>query len=235
MQSPTPAVIWLAMLKRPGSLRKATHLLVLLLGFLAIRGFTFNTGCTPGKIFVSSPGSGIINKNNPQTFQSNSMSTDSFKMIIKRVFDAPLEKAWSVWNNEDAVKQWWGPMGFTCPVAKMRFWEGGTSLVCMRPEAGYGGQDMYNTWTYKKITPMEEIEFVLGWSDKDGNTIDPGDLGLPPGMPKEIRHVILFKPMNTGKTEITITEYGYSSSEIVEMSRAGMSQCLDKMAEIFTR
>jgi hypothetical protein len=32
---------------------------------------------------------------------------------------------------------------------------------------------------------------------------------------------------------MTITEYGYSSDRIDELSRAGMKQCLDKMAAIF--
>jgi hypothetical protein len=48
--------------------------------------------------------------------------------------------------------QWWGPEGFTCPVAKMDFREGGTSLVCMSsPEYG----DLYSNWEYQKIVPMQ--------------------------------------------------------------------------------
>jgi hypothetical protein len=32
---------------------------------------------------------------------------------------------------------------------------------------------------------------------------------------------------------MTVTEYGYPSAEIVELSRGGMEQCLDKMAASF--
>ena len=67
--------------------------------------------------------------------------------------------------------QWWGPEGFTCPVAKMDFREGGTSLVCMRAPKEFGGQDMYNTWSYRKIVPLERIEYILNFTDKDGEKI----------------------------------------------------------------
>ena len=38
--------------------------------------------------------------------------------------------------------------------------EGGRSLVCMRAPMGFGGQDMYSTWTYTRIVPLREIEYL---------------------------------------------------------------------------
>jgi uncharacterized protein YndB with AHSA1/START domain len=64
--------------------------------------------------------------------------------------------------------QWWGPHRFTARSAKMDFREGGTSLVCMRAPKEFGGQDMYSTWAYKKIVPMQSIEFIHNLADKDG-------------------------------------------------------------------
>jgi hypothetical protein len=75
----------------------------------------------------------------------------------------------------------------------------------------------------------------LHFSDKDGNRLDPDKIGLPPGIPKEIPHVILIKSLGTSKTEITITEFGYASEEAVNISKSGMEQCLDKMAASFTK
>ena len=75
------------------------------------------------------------------------MSTEPKKrdLVVTRVFGAPVEQAWKAWVDPEYVMQWWGPEGFTCPVAKMDFREGGTSLVCMRAPKEFGGQDMYNT------------------------------------------------------------------------------------------
>lgn len=112
-------------------------------------------------------------------------------------------------------------------VANMDFKVGGKSLLCMRSPDGH---DMYNTWTYSKIVPNERIEFVLNFSDKDDNKLDPAKIGMPPGLPADVRHVISFKSVGNNKTEVTVKEYGYGSDEIVEMSKAGLEQCLNKMA-----
>ena len=63
----------------------------------------------------------------------------------------------------------------------MNLREGGTSLVCMRAKQ-FGGYAMYNTWTYKKIVPLQRIEFILNFADKDGNKLNPANIGLPPGI-----------------------------------------------------
>ena len=88
-------------------------------------------------------------------------------VVVTRVFDAPIEQAWKAWSEPEYVMQWWGPTGFTCPLAEMDFREGGTSLVCMRAPKEFGGQDMYNTWTYRKIVPMQSIEFIQNLADKE--------------------------------------------------------------------
>jgi uncharacterized protein YndB with AHSA1/START domain len=98
-------------------------------------------------------------------------------LVVTRVFDAPFESMWRAWSDPEYVMRWWGPVGFTSPLARMDFREGGTSLVCMRsPE----GQDLYNTWTYRKISPLERIESIQRFADEDGKEVDPVDMGLPP-------------------------------------------------------
>jgi uncharacterized protein YndB with AHSA1/START domain len=160
------------------------------------------------------------------------MSSEQAKldMSITRIFDAPVEQVWKAWSESEAVKQWWGPTGFTAPVANMDFREGGTSLVCMRAPKEFGGQDMYNTWTYTTIIPMERIEFIHRFSDQNGNVIDHVAMGLPADIPRDVRHVLTFKALDGNRTEFAVTEYGYASEQTVELSRGGMAQCLDKLA-----
>ena len=151
-------------------------------------------------------------------------------VVVTRIFDAPVEQVWKAWVDPEMVMQWWGPTGFTCPLARMDFREGGTSLVCMRAPKEFGGQDMYNTWTYSSIVPMERFEYVFRFSDKDGNTMDPVDVGMPPGIPRDGHHVVTFKDLSDSVTEMTVTEHGYTSDQVADMSKAGLEQCLDKMA-----
>lgn len=154
-------------------------------------------------------------------------------LIVTRLFDAAVDRVWHAWSDGDHVKQWWGPTGFTCPVANIDFRVGGTSLVCMRPPREFGGPDMYNSWTYTRIVPNERLEFVLDWADKDGNRVDPVSMGLPPFMPRDVRHVITFEPLGGDRTKMTVSEYGYSNDQLLDLSKAGLEQCLDKMANSF--
>lgn len=165
------------------------------------------------------------------------MTTESQKhdLAVTRVFDAPLNQVWKAWSDSKLVRQWWGPTGFTCLVAKMDFREGGTSLVGMRAPKEFGGQDMYNTWTYEKIVPMQRFVYLLRFADQDGNPMDPAQQGLPPDMPKKMRHEVTFKELSQNKTEITVTEYGWPVGQMMEMSKIGLEQCLDKMAALFAK
>ena len=162
-------------------------------------------------------------------------SSQAHDVIVTRVFEAPVERVWKAWSDPNDVMQWWGPIGFSCPLANMDFREGGTSLLCMRAPQEFGGQDFFNTWTYSRIEPRKRIEFTHRFTDQNGRMVDPAQIGIPPGVPKEVRHVITFEELDGDQTEMTVTEYGYSSEQARDLSKLGMEQCLDKMAEIFSK
>lgn len=57
-------------------------------------------------------------------------------------------------------------------------------------------------------------------------------MGLPPEFPKDVRHLVVRQPAGD-RTEMTITEFGYTSARMFEISKVGLEQCLDKMAASF--
>ena len=176
--------------------------------------------------------SGLFTESKISALASSRQDLKTRDLVLTRVFEVPVERVWKAWSDSEHVKSWWGPTGFTAPVAKMHFREGASSLVCMRSPDGL---EIYNTWTYKNIAPMERIEFVLDWADKEGKRIDPAAIGLPPNMPRDVRHVITFKKLSANRTEMTITEFGYTSDQQFELSKAGLEQCLDKMAAMLSK
>jgi uncharacterized protein YndB with AHSA1/START domain len=159
----------------------------------------------------------------------------TYNVIVTRVLDAPVERAWAAWRDPEYVKQWWGPTGFTCPLAEMDFREGGTSLVCMRAPAEYGGQDVYSTWTYTTIVPNERIDYVFNFADKNGGKLSPAEAGIEAGVPQDGRHVVRFRDLGAGQTELTVTEHGYTVEQARDQSQAGLEQCIDKLAESLQR
>lgn len=151
-------------------------------------------------------------------------------LIFTRTFNAPLEQVWRAWTDPTLVMQWWGPDRFTCPSAEMNVREGERSLVCMRAPKEFGGQDMYSTWEYRKVVPMERLEFIHNLSDHEGNKVDPATKGLPPDFPVDQLQAVGFRDLGDGTTVLTVTEYGWTEGEMMKMSEMGMNQCLDKMA-----
>lgn len=155
----------------------------------------------------------------------------TYDVVVTRVLDAPVDRVWAAWRDPDHVKQWWGPTGFTCPLAEMDFREGGSSLVCMRAPAEYGGQDMYSTWTYTTIVPNERIEYIFNFADKYGGKLSPAEAGIETGVPEDGRHDVRFRDVGGGRTELTVTEHGYTAAQARDVSQAGLEQCIDKLAE----
>jgi uncharacterized protein YndB with AHSA1/START domain len=159
-------------------------------------------------------------------------SAGTLEIVVTRTFDAPVERVWHEWTEPDRVMRWWGPHGFTAPIAKMNVRDGETSLVCMRSP---DGRDFYNTWTYERVIPSERLEFFMGFANESGDPVEPADLGLPPDIPSKVRHVVTFQPVAEAKTKLTVTEFGYTSEQTRDISRRGLEECLDKMAASLAR
>jgi uncharacterized protein YndB with AHSA1/START domain len=162
------------------------------------------------------------------------VSEKKYDLVVTRIINAPVDVVWKAWTEPEHVMRWWGPQFYTSPSCKIDLREGGKYLFCMRAPQDQGGQDMYSAGVYKKIVPMKLLEFTQTMADKDGNVIDPAQVGMPPDFPKEIRTVINFKPIGD-LTELTITEYGWTMSQMYVYSYAGMQQSMDKLAESLKR
>lgn len=73
-------------------------------------------------------------------------------MVVTRTFDTTRQQVWHAWTESGEVMRWWGPAGFTSPLARMDVRQGGSSLVCMRTP---DGRDLYNSWIYERVEPLE--------------------------------------------------------------------------------
>jgi uncharacterized protein YndB with AHSA1/START domain len=152
-------------------------------------------------------------------------------LVVTRIIDAPIELVWKAWTDPEHVMKWWGPKYYTSPSCKIDLREGGRYVFCMRDPQNQGGQDSYTAGVFKKIVPMELLEFTQGMSDQDGNPIDPAQAGMPPDFPKSIRTVVTFKRFRGDMTELTVTEYAWPASQMMVYSIAGLHQSIDKLIE----
>lgn len=149
-------------------------------------------------------------------------------LVLTRVFEAPVEQVWKLWTEPGLVQRWWGPDMFTCPVAKIDFRVGGTSLVSMHnPQFG----ENFSTWHYTVIVPLERIEYIHNLVDKNGNKVDPASLGMPAEFPQDVLNTVVFKRLGKHRTEMVVTEHDWPLIPMRDFAKLGLEQCLGKMAK----
>jgi len=152
------------------------------------------------------------------------------ELTFTRTFDASAASVYAAWTDPELVARWWGPHRFTCPSAEMDVRVGGTSFVTMRAPEDWGGRDFPSAWTYDLVEPGRRLVFVHRFVGADRTPVAPQTLGLPDGVPAEVGHVLTFRDLDDGRSEMTITESGYTSEAALDTSRAGLVETLEKLA-----
>ena len=154
------------------------------------------------------------------------------RMVVTRIFDAPLELVWKAWTDPNYVIQWWGPKGFTSPVCKMDFRVGGKFLICTTTP---DGQEFWHGGEYHEIVSHEKIISSMYFSDAKGNKVEPAELGIEHEAIEGAHDVILFEDIGNGQTKLTFIGNEPMESAKNSGQLEGMSQVLDKVAEVVTK
>jgi uncharacterized protein YndB with AHSA1/START domain len=156
--------------------------------------------------------------------------------VITRVFNAPRELVWKAWTERERLMQWFGPKGFTMPIAKLDFRPGGTLHYCLRSP---DGTEMWGKFAYREIVAPERIVLVNSFSDEKGNlTRHP----FSPTWPLEMLATTTFAEQG-GKTEVTLQWLPLNATEeerkTFDTSHEGMRQgwagTFDQLAEYLKR
>lgn len=124
---------------------------------------------------------------------------------VTTFFNAPLKKVWKAWTDEELMKQWWGPEGYSSPSAKIDFRVGGQSLLAMKDSKG---EVVWSGGVYKEIIPYKKIVTTDHFADQKGNIISGNDLGMPGNWPLDGLITIEFSDANEEQVKITIKHEG---------------------------
>ena len=145
-------------------------------------------------------------------------------VVIERIFDASVDLIWQMWTRPDHYKKWYGPEGFTVPVAEMDVRVGGKRLVCM--ESPDGSMKMWMTGEYVEVVSNQRLVFTESMSDENGNVISPSAMGMPDGHPETTEVTVLFEDVG-GRTRMTMTHVGVPADSPGE---TGWNQAFAKLA-----
>jgi uncharacterized protein YndB with AHSA1/START domain len=105
------------------------------------------------------------------------------EMVISRTLDAPRERVWEAWTNEEQVVLWWGPNGFRNTSHVMVVGSGGEWRYTMHAA---DGTDYENRIRYIEVVkperlvyrhddgtdnPEESFETTVTFIEREGKTV----------------------------------------------------------------
>lgn len=117
-----------------------------------------------------------------------STPADRPTITMEREFAAPPEAVFGAYRDPDALKEWYGPDGFTITMVAMDFRVGGLLRFIMH---GPDGTDYTNRIMYRDIVPGARLAYRHG-SDMDD-------------CPNAFEVVITFAPAGAGRTLLTMS------------------------------
>jgi len=145
----------------------------------------------------------------------------------ERTFNASNDKVWRVWNDEDSIKHWWGPRGYTAPFIRNDLRVGGTYLWAMKSPKG---ETFWNTGVYKEVVPNRRIVSTLSFADETGQAVPGSKAPVPGRWPNAVTVIVDFSE-SSGKTKVTVTEVGLPLIVKV-LSRVAWDQQFDKIESL---
>jgi uncharacterized protein YndB with AHSA1/START domain len=149
-------------------------------------------------------------------------------VVVERTFEAGVDLIWQMWADPNHFKNWYGPRGFTIPVAEMDLRVGGRRLICMASPDG--SMKMWTVGEYMEIVPNERLVYTESPSDENGNMVSPSAMGMPEGYPATTQVIVVLEDLG-GRTKMTMTHAGVPASS---GAGGGWEQAFDKLSDYIT-
>lgn len=150
-------------------------------------------------------------------------------IVIERTFDAPVDLIWQMWTQPEHFKNWYGPEGFTVPVAEMDVRVGGKHLFCMERQTPDGSMKFWSTGEYTEVVPNERLVYTDSPADENGNVVLPSAHGMNDDEHPATTEVTVLLEDLGGRTKMVMTHAGVPANE--QGANEAWEQAFAKMAD----
>jgi uncharacterized protein YndB with AHSA1/START domain len=141
---------------------------------------------------------------------SNPDRATTASLRISRVVRVSRERAFAAWTQPDQIMRWWGPVGVTCPDARVDLRVGGEYAIANRFA---DGRIVWIRGTFETVEPPDRL--VYSWRlDVESNT-----------SPAE-RVTVLFRGLSESTTEIVVQHERIANETLRQSHEAGWLGCL---------
>ncbi|MBI3127030.1 MAG: SRPBCC domain-containing protein [Candidatus Tectomicrobia bacterium] len=136
---------------------------------------------------------------------------------LVRTFEAPRERVFRAWTDPEALKEWYGPDGWSTPSAEVDLRAGGGYRITMK---GPEGEEIRLSGTFREVRPPERLVYTWNWEKFH---LDLGGLG-------ETLVTVEFHERG-GATELILTHERFPRAETRDLHGGGWASTLDCLAE----
>ena len=156
------------------------------------------------------------------TTKNEVQKPDDATLIIKRVLNAPPERAFRAWTSAEHIQQWMRPEpGMEIPLASMDLRVGGKFRIQMKKP---DGEFFTAVGEFREVKAPERLVYTWDW-EKDGSGTEFGDV-------EGKASLITVEFLNQGElTELVLTHSRFATVE----SRDNHAQGWSKIAESFAK
>lgn len=141
--------------------------------------------------------------------------------VLTRQFSAPVARVFQAWTDKDALKAWWGPVGFSMLDVSLDLKPNGKFHYGMKTPMN---TLMYGQFEFIEIEAPTKLVFLSGFSDADGGwTRHP----LTPTWPLKIVNLLELTPEDQG-TRLTMTGAPFEASKAENTTFAASHHLLNQ-------
>ena len=139
------------------------------------------------------------------------MHTVAEKLVLKRTFEAPVERVYAAWTKPEMMRRWFAPGDMTVPAAEADVRVGGRYRIQMQ-----GGDCEFNVTggTYREVVPNRRLVFTWQWEGTDLETVV----------------TVEFRSVAPNATELTLTHEGFDDEATRDKHAEGWDGCLANLA-----
>jgi uncharacterized protein YndB with AHSA1/START domain len=138
-----------------------------------------------------------------------------FVLELRCVLSASPERVFALLTEPAELPAWWGPHGFTTPVAEVDLRVGGSYRLAMQPPEG----DVFHlSGEFLEVDPPQRLAYTFTWEEPT-----PDD--------RETVVVLTLRDSGTG-TEATLTQGEFATEERLELHRAGWSDSFERLRDL---
>ncbi len=141
-------------------------------------------------------------------------------IVIERIVDAPQDLVWKLWTEPEYFQNWYGPTGFSIPVAEMDVQVGGKRRICM--ESPDGNMKMWTIGEFTVVDATDKLAYTESISDEAGNIM------TPEGMPATTEVTVILETVDN-QTKMTMTHAGVPADS---PGKSGWEMAFDKLDDL---